>query len=264
MGVPQVREHREDDWVRDGLAGRRTLLFALVCSLYLLAALLREDAVRALFGQQATTAPNFIATHAFSVQAIQLALLVPPTWLLFGSLLAGNQPYGTALRARSRTVTSYLALTFLISMVLNATALWPFSWRWESGGSAAHMHVLMQHDRSAIVLWAISGIVLIPILEESIFRFWMLREIARRTRSYTVAVVGSSLLFAALHLGSPVYPPDRAHMVNAGWLFAFSLLVGTITVRRRGNFAPVLAMHVGRNALEFATLAVSVSGGYAN
>lgn len=250
-----------DDWARS--ADKRRPLFALAGLLYLLVALLRESAVRVVFDSHVIAAPDFPISHAIAVQAIQVALLAPVAWLLLASLLSGDESYRDAFRTRFRTVGAYLLLIAIASVVLNASALWPFSWRWESNGTAAYMQLLIKHDKpAAIALWAVAGIVLIPVIEESVFRFWLLRALARVTRSLPAAVIGSSLCFATLHLGNPLSSPDRAHIVNATWLFAFSILIGTITVRSRGNIAPALAMHVGRNALEFATLAFSVIAGY--
>lgn len=57
----------------------------------------------------------------------------------------------------------------------------------------------------------------------------------------------------AAHLGGTLRP-DRTHLMNSFWMFAAGVVLGAITVRKKGNLLPAIAAHSARNATEFAAM----------
>lgn len=159
-----------------------------------------------------------------------------------------------------REIAKFIGLACAVSFALNALNLWPFTWRWAGDPSAQYLRALVEnHDWLAIAIWAGLVTVITPIIEEVVFRFGILRALARYTRSPWIGILGSSLLFGIAHLGYwPIWQPDRPHLVNASWLVAFSVLLGWLTLRRQGNITPAIVIHSARNALELGLLIVAL------
>jgi membrane protease YdiL (CAAX protease family) len=149
-----------------------------------------------------------------------------------------------------------------VSFALNAVNLWPFTWRWAGDPSAAYIGALVEnHSWLAIGIWAGIVAVITPIIEEVVFRFGVLRVVARYTRSPWMGILGSSLLFGVAHLGYwPIWYPDLQHLVNASWLVVFSVLLGWVTLRRQGNITLAIAVHSARNTLELGLLIAALPG----
>lgn len=244
---------------------RGPFLFALAVSLYVVLAMFRQQVVFVFLGERSTTAPVPTIANALAIQAVQCGLLSVIASILIVSIRVSRKPGMPSRRTNLRTLVVVLVFTTVISLLLNALSLWPFTWRWGNSGVAQYMGLLVEQKRTAaIILWALNGTLLVPIIEETIFRFWLLRLLTRWSNSPLFAIGASSLLFALLHLGNPFALPDRFHLTNAAWLFSFSLLAGHMTVRSKGSIGPALAMHCGRNTLELATLAFSVTLGYSH
>jgi membrane protease YdiL (CAAX protease family) len=155
-----------------------------------------------------------------------------------------------------REIMKAICLACIVSLALNALNLWPFAWRWATDPTADYIRVLLGNGSwLAIGIWAALVAVITPIIEEVAFRFGVLRALARYTRSPWKGVLGSSLLFGITHLGYwPIWHADVQHLVNASWLFAFSVLLGWLTLRRQGNITLAIAVHSTRNALELGLL----------
>ncbi len=105
-------------------------------------------------------------------------------------------------------------------------------------------------DRAAtpldVVLLLVIVVVGAPIVEELFFRGLLLRSIERRFGS-TVALIGSSVIFAAVHFQLLQFPA----------LLMFGLLAGWLTLRT-GRLGPAVWAHVGFNLVTvLALLAVS-------
>jgi membrane protease YdiL (CAAX protease family) len=100
--------------------------------------------------------------------------------------------------------------------------------------------------------WLLLGVVVGPFIEELVFRFGVLQTVRKRTGSGAKAVIVSSTAFAVGHFG--YLPPDEAHLVNSGWLFFASLLLGQVTLRRNGRVTLSVTAHMARNALEVLLL----------
>lgn len=200
-----------------------------------------------------------LPTVALSQQLVSLALRMPAALIIaveLCSIPAG--PLRTALRLPSlRTVAMASAATIAISVFLNAIDVWPFDWRWTTDQSGVYTRALFTlHLWVAFVFWGVNLVVVTPVLEEIVFRFGVLRYLRAVTSSSATAVVGSSLLFAALHLGHwPAQFADNQHLVNAAGVGAGSLALAHITLRHDGRIGIAMISHASRNALIFGLLA---------
>ncbi len=71
------------------------------------------------------------------------------------------------------------------------------------------------------------AVTVLPIFEEWIFRGILLEEISRKSRSWLVGLVGSSLIFALFHLSNPgVFPASVIPMTVAGVILGSCYLLG--------------------------------------
>lgn len=150
------------------------------------------------------------------------------------------------------------AATVLLSLILNATRLWPFTWRWRTNGSVAKFAILARDAQlAAIALWAIHVVLLVPEIEKILFRFGVLSYFTSVTGKSWIGVLISAALFSNGHLGAcPIWRPAAAHANNSAWLFMASIVLGLVVVRRRGTLGLAIAIHVPRNATEFASTAL--------
>ena len=144
--------------------------------------------------------------------------------------------------------------TAVCSLLLAIVRLWPWTWQWPPH-NALHLAdaLITGHQYSGILLWALATTAMIPMLEEMVFRFGVLRLFAEIAGSPSVGVIVSSALFGAAHLGGSLRP-DQPHLTNALWLFLASLLLGWITVRKGGQLGPAMVAHASRNIVEFGML----------
>lgn len=147
-------------------------------------------------------------------------------------------------------------LTVVLSLVLNTTGLWPFSWRWATSSTGPTARVLLQAGQvGSLVLWTVVSVAVIPLTEECIFRFGLLRALSAATRSSAAGVVLTAAIFAIGHLGYlPSGQLDSQHVNGAVWAFVMSLILGWITVSRNGEIRTAAAVHATRNALELTVL----------
>jgi membrane protease YdiL (CAAX protease family) len=124
-----------------------------------------------------------------------------------------------------------------------------------SSTTGAYAQLLLhQHQVLALVVWALTSVMIVPVLEEAIFRVGLLRLLGSSARSPRFGIFASSILFGAAHLGTPFWQPDAAHLVNAFWLFVGSLIIAYTTLRNAWNVSVALGSHVARNAIEFTLL----------
>ena len=145
------------------------------------------------------------------------------------------------------------------SLVLAVANLWPWTWQWPPYATLRTIGAAVRgRQYGGILIWAITSALAIPLCEEILFRFGILQFIMRYTGSRPTAVATTSLLFACGHLGG-TFHPDRAHSINAAWLFLFGLALGSVTLRNGGRLGSAIAAHVLRNTLELCTLGIALS-----
>jgi membrane protease YdiL (CAAX protease family) len=187
-------------------------------------------------------------------------MLVPTILLLAVEALRPRSLLRQSFTIRSRSFAYGFIVALVASVILNWTNTWPFTWRWASSTTGAYAQLLLhRHQAPAMVVWAVTSIAILPVLEEAIFRVGLLRVLSHSTRSSRFAIVASSLVFGAAHLGSPFWAPDVALFVNAFWVFVGALIIADTTVRDAWNVSIALGSHVARNAIEFTLLLLAVS-----
>lgn len=233
-----------------GETDRTPHLVLLAGALYV-AAIFGRDWVLRAFGIPSEVSSDYLQ-HSGTLHVVANFALRVPALLVIG-IIWFRHP-GSRLRASlsmesAHTVTWAVAITVAVTFMLNLFGLWPFTWRWASDPTRMYLGILVTSAQwLALLLWVLTAVFVGPLIEELVFRFGVLQAVRDWTSSGTKAVVASSAIFALGHLG--YLPPDFPHLVNASWLFAASLLLGSITLRLRGWLGVSLAAHAARNTLE--------------
>jgi membrane protease YdiL (CAAX protease family) len=230
-------------------------LVVLLGGCYVAAAYWSPAILRAFGEQQRGTLAEWQARGSTRLAVIYLPHIVIVAIIL--SLL--RLPQGSELRESLKRLTRHDVMAFglttaFVSFVLALLQLWPWTWQWPPH-SALRLASALTKGRQwlGLLVWALATVVLIPLIEEVVFRFGVLRFFESVSGSSTVGVVASAVTFATAHLGGSIHP-NRAHLTNAAWLFAASILLGIVTVRHRGSLGPAITAHAARNLVEFAML----------
>jgi len=214
-------------------------------------AILFRDWILGVLGIPSVASPDYVRQFAAVHVLASFALRVPALAVIL--FIFVRYP-GSRLRASlapepARVVMWTIVVTVAVTFLLNLFGVWPFMWRWASDSTSTYAGILVSSERwFAILLWMVTAVVIGPVIEELVFRFGVLQSVRDWTGSLRKAVISSSAVFALGHLG--YLPPDLPHTVNASWLFAASLLLGWITLRRSGRLGVTLTAHATRNALE--------------
>jgi membrane protease YdiL (CAAX protease family) len=227
----------------------------LVAGALYLGAIVFRDWILGVFGIPSQVSPDYLR-HFGGVHVVASLALRVPAIAVIGIIWVRcpKSRFRASLKMESaRVVTRTVVVTVALSFVLNLFGVWPFMWRWASDSTSAYVGVLVSTGQSlAILLWILTAVVVGPVLEELVFRFGVLQAVRDWTGSRAKAVIISSAIFALGHLG--YLPPDFPHIANASWLFAASLVLGSITLGRAGRIGVSLAAHAARNALEVSLL----------
>ena len=95
----------------------------------------------------------------------------------------------------------------VISISLAAAHLWPWTWQWPPY-SALRILGALRHGAQVlgVLSWFVSTVVIIPVLEEIIFRFSILQGVWSITGSPVMGILASASLFALAHLGGSFHP----------------------------------------------------------
>ncbi len=240
----------------------QTPRLVLVAGGLYLAAILFRDWILQACGVPTQVTPDYLQHFAVKHVITTLALRMPALaviWLIW--VRHPESRLRASLRAETpRAVMWTLVLTVGLSFVLNLFGVWPFMWLWATDSTSTYVGVLVSSRQwLAIPLWILIVVVVGPVIEELVFRFGVLQTVRDWTGSSAKAVIASSVIFALGHLG--YLPADRAHIVNATWLFGASLALGKITLDRTGRVTLSLTAHVARNALEVSLLFLLVRPG---
>jgi membrane protease YdiL (CAAX protease family) len=103
---------------------------------------------------------------------------------------------------------------------------------------------LWRHEGAGVSLFKtaafLSAVVGAPLIEELVFRGLLQRLLVRLLKSPAVAIVLTSLAFAAIHQPWPLRPPIFVLSLALGWVYF-----------RRGNLALPMLIHAIFNLLQF-------------
>lgn len=147
-----------------------------------------------------------------------------------------------------------------LSLILNATEMWPFAWRWEFDSNTGFVQALLAGSRIVPLLyWLLLYGVGVPILEEVVFRFGLLRTVQDWTGSDRAAVMVSAIIFGLLHLGYPPWSPDLGHMWNAAAVTLFGVALGALVLKQQGRISLAIAVHVTFNVSSQAMLLLAAT-----
>jgi hypothetical protein len=228
---------------------------------YVLAVSANEYVVVTILGS-AEKSQRYIALHGgLVVFATTLTHLIG---VLLVAILVWRRRSGslrTALYAPSiRSLIITVLLTTALALVLNATEIWPFAWRWQYESNIGLVQALLTPAHTAALLyWLLLYSAGVPILEEVVFRFGLLRTLEHFTRSARVAAGVSAVAFGMLHLGYPPWSPDVGHMWNAMAVALFGLALAALVIKQGGKISLAIVAHVTLNAVSQAMLLVAAS-----
>jgi membrane protease YdiL (CAAX protease family) len=234
------------------------LVLSCLGGLYELTSVFRLPVLETVFGYVAAPSRQYMTDYG----PLQFVAVVGYFLSFALAILMVIRLWPTGRLARSLHLSASLALRALVvsvigSILLDATNLWPFSWRWESSHIGPFANVV-QHGRHAVaayLLWLFAAAGLTPIVEEAVFRVGILQLLALATRSTNAGIVGSALLFGLAHLPWwDISSTSRGDWANGLGAVVLGLLFGWFA-QREGSLSVPLAAHVGRNGVEIlATL----------
>lgn len=179
--------------------------------------------------------------------AIQLPSLALILWAMRGDQAARARlhPLGT----RFRVLIVSMAVTVIVRVSLDSLGWWPWVWRWRPGAFgfvATTLELRAWLTGALLILWA--G-VLIPFIEEAAFRVTLNDVVIKNGAGEYGGVFTTSLVFTALHFG-PSFHPQGSLLVHGIWLFIFSVILGSVTLRSHGQAAAAMWIHAALNGVE--------------
>lgn len=147
-------------------------------------------------------------------------------------------------------ITLFL-LACVVSFAMVAFGVWPWEWTRPGATSPAIAVWLMRSKQlEALAIYGLMGTVAIPLLEEFIFRFGVLRWMLHRWKSESAAIFASSALFGLAHVGT-LNAIDEWSIRRMIAVTCFALVAATLTVNDRGRIRRAVVIHAARNGLEF-------------
>lgn len=194
--------------------------------------------------------------HIVSLIGLQL----PALGLLLIVVFRGgaSAPLRAVLGGEKR---SKLLLVFVLCVIsswfLDALGVWPWTWR-DPDASGGYTAFLLTERRWAALLLsaAITGLIA-PLIEEVFFRFAVYNLLEQISRSRLIATLGSAMAFSVAHFG-PAFRIDDLASARAVYLFAFGVVLATITRRRGGLLGYAIVIHMGRNLSERLALVLAL------
>jgi len=177
------------------------------------------------------------------------------------ALIAWRKPDDLRSRVLDLTLATgmrVVLLTVFVSLVFNASGLWPFLWRWpQFADYSLATHIVKQGAIGLAVLWLVAVGFLTPLVEEISFRFAFIQTVRKAVSTDIRAAFLVGVVFAAAHLVAN--PTSRPHLINAAWLLAWSVPVGLVALQRpRGGVGIATLCHGARNITDVAMLLASV------
>lgn len=161
---------------------------------------------------------------------------------------------------RVRTAVFAVIATFVLSNVASSLNLWPFAWRWLGDTTAVYASTLLESRQwLAISLWLLVSVIVVPVIEEIVFRFGILRAVRSATGSDFASVFVSAFLFGLGHVGFvTTLSLTERQIVDVAGAFVFGLILGLITVQKNGDVGLPIVVHSVRNLTEIGMLFIAV------
>jgi membrane protease YdiL (CAAX protease family) len=219
--------------------------------LYLTAIWFQPWIIQGMIGSSPITVDRVRAEGGLLILAVSAIRLVGLALVLLLILLRPRGQLRAALRPERPTwLAGAACATVFVALLLDISDIWPFPWRSQFSQTADFFRSYRATNQLATYLLSLSlsGFAS-PLIEEVIFRFGVLQSVLRWTRSRIVAVVVSSVLFGAMHLGYPIWRPDPGSIRSAIALTVFAAVLAILTLERRGRITGAIAIHVTYNVL---------------
>jgi membrane protease YdiL (CAAX protease family) len=209
--------------------------------------------ILAAYGIPPIVDPRELARHG---NLHGLSLLVPSIPAAVGLLLflknATAGPLRSAITCEGRTTILWIfVLGFGGFLLMDHIGLAPFSWRGSDNSSIYYLNILFRSNAVlGIAAAEIHSDIIVPVIEEIVFRFGVLRWAQSRTGSIPAAVLLSALAFGAAHIDpGSVNPFGLAYQTTVT-----GLVYGILVILRGGSIAGAIALHASRNVAEFVTM----------
>jgi membrane protease YdiL (CAAX protease family) len=145
-----------------------------------------------------------------------------------------------------------LALTYPLAQLAGYLGAWvQYLSTGEPPGKLSHATLQLLSEARAdealwVVLLSVTVVVLVPALEELMYRFGLQGSIVRLTGSRGAAIFATASLFALLHLGAvPASAVPALVVLGIGF---------GVVYERTGSLTAAIVMHAGFNALNLAAL----------
>lgn len=161
--------------------------------------------------------------------------------------------YAAALAKPSSRPLIILAISSVVLGVLAAgTGLWPWIWTAPGNTTLLFSGFVVQHAQIlAIVAWILTAVVVVPFVEESIFRFGLLRIVAKGAGDAYLGAIASGLIFGILHFSLSI---NRVTLLNVVGTATMGAIAGVVTVKMKGNIWGAMTIHSARNLSELVVL----------
>jgi hypothetical protein len=180
MGIPDLHRQEPSEHEKELDNAYKALI---VGALYLGAVSINQYVIITLLGSLQAS-QEYVDLHAGAVVfATSLTHLLGVSAAAILILSAGDGTLRSALhRPRLLLLLSIALATAISSLLLNGTGVWPFAWRWEFDSNVALVRALITGRHIiALVYWLGLYGLGVPILEEVIFRFGILRIVRNWT-----------------------------------------------------------------------------------
>lgn len=243
-----------------GRIGSDVAVVLLAGVLYIAGVAFRPWLLPHLFGVPAAIDARQLAENGLLDTVANTLLKLPSLVVIIAAAARGAVLRRALTEYRGGFIAITVITTHVLSLALNAFGLWIFTWRLPTTGGALYARALVASEQwASLVIWVLGIVVMVPLIEEVVFRYGVLRYALAVTGSRSLAVLTSSAAFALGHL---ILTPIRSTDIHtAAWLFAGSLVLGSIALRAHGGLSLCLAAHSTRNATEALTLFMAISLG---
>ena len=217
--------------------------------------------VAAFGGTASPTIPELMQDGLKYVVPLCLLRIVPASFLMAGFISRASTLRAALLWPnRARIIAGLVVGTAAVSVLLDALGVSPWAWRHPANTTVTFLRTLVDTRQAlAVLLIGFTWIVVIPAVEEAVYRFGLLRYVTLKTGSPTLGVTLSAVAFGLAHSLPLLLGPlgENSYALFYGtWTAAFGLVLGFIVIRSEGSILGSFAIHSTRNAIELLALLV--------